>query len=961
MKAFRCASFAFLRSPLLSFGEFRAQGGEDLAQRTGHLRAFLEENRALQDALSVASPALLDALSPGAPRRETAVLAAMRYLERMRGRSTPFGLCAGYSIASATSGETFSANVLLRERGEYEHHRRVDADSVETFAKSIPDRFDVLVTNACLFRRGSNYELLRRADGLSTQYEVQITPAIDALIEFCQAPQNKKDCLSFLAHFEEDLSAREAFLHTLAEAEILIPAASAILTTDDELHVLGPCRSQLAPQGRLRTLASEAFEPFPDGIGTIHDLVKPAELATITLDLGALTKVLSALSGSFPKSRDERLVEFRRWLIDRYDFAAAPLLEALDPEGGFVFDTVEEKKRPLDAWMLEALPKVWMNREKEWRLRSADLPRGEVADSGLILFQHTTVGFAFQAYISGPGTQLFARAAGFSKRTRELSEEWIAELAANAPDEKWADIAFFPPGKSAAFTQFPTLTPWEITIAPRSDIEASRRIDINDLWVAPGPADSVVVFQGSTGQIVRPKICGAVNPNRPDVPGFVRFLHGLCHHESGRGAAWTWGPLTESPYLPRVSIDGLIVAPQRWRLSKLEIEEMRNNGVHQVRTLRGLPRFVAYHESADLVLPVDLDDALSVAAFLDIAKQAATLVEQLEPAGVRGPEGDFAHEFAVPITCHSPAPVSASSPPSAAPGGRASAPKAKLRLQRHSASSRVLPGSDVLFFKVYGTHEALHEALCERIAPFLNEQLAKRSLRNWFYLPFSDPHPHLRIRLFGDPSYLTSLLGEFHEGLEDFFERRELWKLSIDTYDRETNRYGGAETLAICEEIFGLSSRESLAGYSNFHECGDSESAAIRALAASQERFLASVSDSIEEALDLAKFAFSRFNRETREEVLRAESEMSALFREERKEGVSPFSDASAEIREKISHLRSVCSTPNLKEIIADLLHVHSIRVCTTWPHCVGAEARGYLYLERRLAMLVALKRKGMR
>jgi thiopeptide-type bacteriocin biosynthesis protein len=267
----------------------------------------------------------------------------------------------------------------------------------------------------------------------------------------------------------------------------------------------------------------------------------------------------------------------------------------------------------------------------------------------------------------------------------------------------------------------------------------------------------------------------------------------------------------------------------------------------------------------------------------------------------------------------------------------------------------------VLFFKVYGTHEALHEALCERIAPFLNEQLAKRSLRNWFYLPFSDPHPHLRIRLFGDPSYLTSLLGEFHEGLEDFFERRELWKLSIDTYDRETNRYGGAETLAICEEIFGLSSRESLAGYSNFHECGDSESAAIRALAASQERFLASVSDSIEEALDLAKFAFSRFNRETREEVLRAESEMSALFREERKEGVSPFSDASAEIREKISHLRSVCSTPNLKEIIADLLHVHSIRVCTTWPHCVGAEARGYLYLERRLAMLVALKRKGMR
>jgi|GEM_PF-6465505 len=938
MKPFRPATFGFVRSPLLPFGEFRAEGTENIAARKAQLLAYVSAHRNVRSALKVASPALVQAIDAGGARADGALLAAMRYIERMRGRATPFALCAGYSIATSSDNGEFSANIVLQEQRLYEHTRRVDADSVALLARSMPANTESLVANACLLRRGSKYELLRRADGISTQYEVHITPAIDSLIEFCRDSRSRSECLDFLNKFSADSDERSAFLETLCEAEILVPTSSAILTTDDELRVLDPLPPGLRQYGRTRTLGASEFGPLPEGVNAIHDLFKPTTEALISTPMASLTSVIAALSGAFPRAADARITSLRRWLIERYEFSAAPLLEALDPEGGFLFDVAEEQKRPAENWVLRELPKLWMSGAKEWRLRSVDLPSGDLADAGMVLYCQTTQGPWFQAYIAGLGTQLFARATGFSKQARELCEGWIVDLARNSDGEKWADIAFFPPGKSAAFTQFPTLTPWEITVASRSEFDASRRIDLNDLWVAPGPAESVVLFEGSTGLPVRPKIAGAVNPNRSDVPGFIRLFHALSQQDAGRGAAWSWGQLSEAPYLPRVYLDDVIVAPQRWRLSQNELDEARHVGIDALREPRGLPRHVMFHEGADLMLPVDLDDPLSVAAFLDIAKESAVLVEHLEPLGVRGPEGEFCHELAVPIA------------------RERSVPPRTTRLHRHNAASRVLPGAEALFFKVYGAPDALRELLCSRAAPFLNALCAKGNIEDWFYLPYSDPHPHLRIRIFGDPAFLPTLLRDFHEGVDDLFEARRLWKLAIDTYDREVDRYGDLECLKICERIFGLSSRDSVDSFSNFYDCGDSESASVIVLAESQERFLASITTSLEDALELTRYTFQRFNRGDRASVLRAENDMTMLFREERKRGISPLKAISAELEGLTSQLRHAGGI-ELKTILADLLHVHSIRTCTTWPHCSDIEARGYLYLERRLGMLRALQR----
>src|SRR5262249_49138783 len=112
--------------------------------------------------------------------------------------------------------------------------------------------------------------------------------------------------------------------------------------------------------------------------------------------------------------------------------------------------------------------------------------------------------------------------------------------------------------------------------------------------------------------------------------------------------------------LPRVRVGRVVLALARWKLSAQEVKDIVQGDQHlcflavqALRQRRELPRWIVLQQ-ADNTLPVDLDNALSVDAFLHVLKrtEAATLVEMYPPPGelcISGPEGRFHHELLVPF------------------------------------------------------------------------------------------------------------------------------------------------------------------------------------------------------------------------------------------------------------------------------------------------------------------------
>jgi thiopeptide-type bacteriocin biosynthesis protein len=73
----------------------------------------------------------------------------------------------------------------------------------------------------------------------------------------------------------------------------------------------------------------------------------------------------------------------------------------------------------------------------------------------------------------------------------------------------------------------------------------------------------------------------------------------------------------------------------------------------------------------------------------------------------------------------------------------------------------------------------------------------------WFFLRYADPQAHLRVRFHGDPPTLQQAVWPaLRAAAAPFLGDRRIWRLTLDTYEREIERYGGPEGVEVAEELF---------------------------------------------------------------------------------------------------------------------------------------------------------------
>jgi thiopeptide-type bacteriocin biosynthesis protein len=100
-------------------------------------------------------------------------------------------------------------------------------------------------------------------------------------------------------------------------------------------------------------------------------------------------------------------------------------------------------------------------------------------------------------------------------------------------------------------------------------------------------------------------------------------------------------------------------------------------------------------------------------------------------------------------------------------------------------------GDEWLYYKFYTGPKTADVILTEMIKPITEDLLSHQMIDYWFFIRYADPHLHTRLRFHvGDPKNIAPIIQVIRSQSTPYFEKNLVWKIQLDTYQREVERYG---------------------------------------------------------------------------------------------------------------------------------------------------------------------------
>jgi thiopeptide-type bacteriocin biosynthesis protein len=594
---------------------------------------------------------------------------------------------------------------------------------------------------------------------------------------------------------------------------------------------------------RYRELASR-LEQLPTSVELSRlfqvDMVKPGDGPRLGPELLAeLTRGAALLHRLAGRGRQELFDRFRQEFSERYgDGRWVPLTEVLDEELGIGFEksgAAGAEASPLlrgiglggppadstvpwggaQALLLRKLTQALAAGAQEIALEPKDLETlgaaeppplpdafevmGTIAAESPAALAEGRFSILLKGAAGPSGAPLLGRFCHADPALHRAVLEHLRAEEALKPEAIFAEVVHLPQGRIGNILSRPVLRQHEIPFLGRSGAAPEHQIPVTDLLVSV-VGQRIVLRSRRLGKEVIPRLTSAHNYSRGSL-GVYRFLCVLQAQGLAAGLGWSWGALDSAPFLPRVTAGRLVLSRARWRMSEADIAALakpkgaaeRFAAVQSFRAERRLPRYVSLAD-ADNELLVDLDNVLSIDSWLDVVEERkeAMLIEFFpgpDQLCARGPEGRFVHELIVPL-------VRVRKEEEARPQRRSAEPA--------PATPRSFPpGSEWLYVKLYTGSSTADRVLRELIAPAVEEALDSGAADGWFFIRYGDPQWHVRVRFHGDPETLCGkVLPAISAAAAGWLADGRLWKLQLDTYEREVERYGGPEGIVLSERLF---------------------------------------------------------------------------------------------------------------------------------------------------------------
>ncbi len=116
-----------------------------------------------------------------------------------------------------------------------------------------------------------------------------------------------------------------------------------------------------------------------------------------------------------------------------------------------------------------------------------------------------------------------------------------------------------------------------------------------------------------------------------------------------------------------------------------------------------------------------------------------------------------------------------------------------------------------LYAMLHTPRERIEDVLMEHVAPIVEEIRNAPELDSLFFVRFSDPAWQIRFRVLGRPAWIEGQISPSMHALAEGLQRSgAIESFGFATYDREYERYGGEEGMALAERLFFLDSLAAL-------------------------------------------------------------------------------------------------------------------------------------------------------
>ncbi|MEU5593194.1 thiopeptide-type bacteriocin biosynthesis protein [Streptomyces sp. NPDC020298] len=683
-----------------------------------------------------------DILNGSSQRIEEAIA---RYVSRMGGRATPFGLLAG--TAFVDTGAT--RRLELADRRSHQAFIRIDIAALEllvaAYCPSVP---------TTLLRPGEEPLALT----LSALRQAGATPQADAL-------------------------------HALASS-VCGPRPVAQISTD-----------------QLNMAWHAAAATLPELAG-IHEKkrfhVDLDLMLTATQIEGGLAEeldlALRRLQLLFRSS--DPLKDFREEFRCRFEDGAVPLCEVLDFKHGLMEKSVAVTSQLADRAGVErrrtstsesTVPDISIAAYDHWRStgRPYDLTDQPVAPHGVARsVQAALIGPQAEAHdavlISGQERSPLASLARFalSRPDREAAlHDWLASRDYGPEDPIVAELVHTSRGRVGNILLRPRLHRWSMGSGQQSD----ATLHPEHLLVSLA-GDQFVLRHAPTG---RPVLLELNSAHSVDHPGNDPRYRLLANMSGVAGIGWRWGGLTRMSHLPRVTCGRIIVQPERWRLGPDEVNrvlEASSPATALQALLPGLEdrRWVGCG-TKDRLIPVDLHSSRAVSALIGRAARTGAIdlteLPHVESPAVSSAQGHHVAEVCFPLSTTG---IRASSSP-----------------QGHAPR---VSGASWVYFTYYCSVLTADEVVLQarECADRLREDGRASA---WFFVRYGKGGNHVRVRLrpSGDGNRADVVAELDALGLR-LISSALATRATTDQYVPEVARFGGPQGLARAEELFTVDS-----------------------------------------------------------------------------------------------------------------------------------------------------------
>ncbi len=782
-----------------------------------------------------------------------------KYYLRMCSRCTPFGLFAGCGVVKW--GE--KTDLLLSSNTQ--RKTRLDMHFAGALAQKLAEIPEIKCTlkfslNSSIYQVGNEIRYIEYSY-VNGQRKHQISAInwseyIQLVLDLCKYGKTIHEIVPAL--LDDDISEEDAigFIEQLIDSQLLVSELEPAITGDELTSqikntlsnhtnisdLLNKIEAQLAKIDTKTNndvlVYQEVVElikafgiPYEEGKLFQTDLVKLFNENQLASTYQTSLKEVHQLFQKIAlNSVNQKLIDFKSNYFDRYETKELPILFALDTEVGIGYgnsgkskntpiaeelnlpvktnNTLNFSQNSFQQYLFNVWLEAYKNDSYEVELKEEELSKfainnAKTSPSNSIMFRITgndNLPLYLEGISGSSAANLLGRFAHADKKILDIVQNIIAEEESRNPHFIFAEIVHLPENRVGNILLHPPFRAYEIPYLAKSSLPLENQISLDDLYVSVDlQQDKVVLRSKKLNKEIIPRLSNAHNFTQNSLP-LYNFLCDLQTQNLQNNFDLDWINIApQSVFSPRLTYKNVIISLAIWRFQKDDLIELitcKSESLlvclEKFKVKWKLPkRFVLADFDNELV--VNTENLLCVQIWVDTIKNRDKIElkeffyeeesSQIKNELLQGFTNQFIASFMNEEMVYQ--------------GISQNIKTENTNIQRNFSV-----GSEWLYFKLYIGTKMADTVLTQAINPVVEQLIVENLIDKWFFIRYADPEKHIRFRVhLTDFSKMVEVLLQIKNAIQSFEDEGILWKIQIDTYQREIERYG-AEVMEMTETLF---------------------------------------------------------------------------------------------------------------------------------------------------------------